>query len=386
MRTSLWLPAVAAAAVVAVVLAATALGGRTTERAATSEGGWRPMSAAPLSPRLSPVLTGWGDRVVVLGGDPHSPPCPPTASCAVEPHEAPRDAAVYDVRDDRWERLPDAPLPLDVQSATVLDDVLYAWLDGGQVLSLDLVAGTWRQLPAPPAAPGCCVRLVAAGDRVVAVPMEVRGGARDVAWVPSRGTWEALPPSPLDPAYDRTMAWTGRQLVLVTAAPPSVTPPYVRAAVLRDGAWVQLPPQEVVLSGWPEWSWTGERLVVATTQRADGGETNGFGRSIPSGGYLDPATGTWSELPEAPEVPYTRTPVAAGGRWVANGEGLVLDTVRDRWHALPAYDDSPDQDAGAAWAGGRLVVWGGAVGMAEQVDDPPGRATAAGAVWTPPHG
>jgi hypothetical protein len=342
------------------------------------------MAAAPLSPRLHPVLVGWGDRVVVVGGDPHARPCPPTASCVDEPHEAPRDAAVYDVPRDAWERLPDAPLPLDVQSGVVLDGVLYVWLAGSDVLSLDLASRRWAQLPDPPSRAECCLRLVAAGDRVVAAPTELRGGARDVAWLPGSGRWEALPPSPLDPAYDRTLTWTGTELVLVTAAEQSATPPYVRAAALRDGAWRRLPPQEVVLGGWPEWSWTGDRLVVATTQRADGGETDGYGRSIPSGGYLDPDTGRWSELPDAPEVPYARTPVAAGGRWVAGGEGLVLDTQRERWHVLPSYEDQPDQDAGAAWAAGRLVVWGGAVGMARQVDDPPGRSVATGAVWTPP--
>ena len=383
-----WLPGLAAAAAVAVALAATSLAGEAGAPAprATAESGWQPMSPSPLSPRLNPVLTGWGERVVVLGGDPHSRPCPPGAGCVGPERPAPRDAALYDVSRDRWERLPDAPLPLDVQSTAVLDDVLYVWLRTSDALSLDLTARTWAQLPGPPAPVPCCVRLVSAGDRVVAAPMELREGARDVAWVPARGSWEPLPPSPLDPAYDRTTVWTGQELVLVTAAVPSSDPPFVRAAALRDGRWRLLPEQEVVIGGWPEWSWTGVRLVVATTQRADGGQTNGFGRSIPSGGYLDPVTAGWSELPEAPEVPYMRGPAAAAGRWVANGEGLVLDTVQERWHVLPPYEHQPDQDAGAAWAGGRLVVWGGAVGMAKEVGDPPGRSVATGAVWTPPQG
>jgi hypothetical protein len=158
--------------------------------------------------------------------------------------------------------------------------------------------------------------------------------------------------------------------------------------VLEDGTWRRLPEQEVVIGGWLDWSWTGDRIVCATTQRADGGEVNGFGRSIPHGGYLDPASGRWSELPTAPqrELPHPGGPLAAGGRWIANREGLVLDTERDRWLLLPRQPDAPDQDEAAAWAAGRLVVWGGATGT--QPADPNtselARPIASGAVWTPP--
>jgi hypothetical protein len=368
---------------VAVVLAATALGGgaRTAqERATTPSGGWQPMAAAPLSPRLHPVLVGWGDRVVVVGRRSRThgrARRPPPASTSRTRHRG--DAAVYDVPRDAWERLPDAPLPLDVQSAVVLDDVLYVWLAGSDVLSLDLASRTWAQLPDPPSQAECCVRLVAAGNRVVAAPMEVRSGARDVAWLPGSGRWEALPASPLDPAFDRTLTWTGTELVLITAA-SALHHPAVRAgrsaAGRRPGGGC--PPQDVVIGGWPEWSWTGDRLVVATTQRADGGEVDGFGRSIPSGGYLDPSTGSGrscrtrrrSRTPAPPSPPAVAGSRAARG-WSSTRSASAGTSCRRTRSSRTRTRERRGRP-------GRLVVWGGAVGMARQVDDPPGRSVATG--------
>jgi len=386
------LPAAAAVAVVALALAASSLTGRADRSPTVAEpasGTWQPMSASPLSARLRPTVVGWGDRVVVVGGDPYSRPCPPNASCARDLREAPRDGAVYDVPADSWEQLPDAPLPLDVMSSAVLADVLYLWLASADVVALDLTGRTWTQLPDAPGG-SCCARLTAAGDRLVAYYAEsARSGAGDVAWVPTSRTWEKLPPSLLDTAYDRTMVWTGSELLLVTpGAPPGqerTGPPYLQAAALREGTWEVLLPQEIVIGGSLDWSWTGDRVVSASTQAADGGEVNGFGRSIPSGGYLDLTEG-WSELPATPEG-HQRAgglPYAAGGRWVANGEGLVLDTERARWVVLPPYDEQPDQEAGAAWAAGRLVVWGGAAGVQPAPEPDASRLLGSGAVWTPP--
>jgi hypothetical protein len=408
-RRRRWLPALAAAAVVVVALAAlSASRGLSPDpdpdpRTAAGPGGtWQPMSPSPLAARLRPVVGGWGDKVVVVGGR-IEPPCPPNASCVRSLRATQRDGALYDVRTDTWERLPDAPVPLDVSSSAVLGDVLYLWLPdegaaGPTVLALDLVQRTWHRLSEPPAVVGGYLRLVAAGDRLVAHYTEVgRADALDLMWVPGAGAadegrWEVLPLQPFGASYDRSMVWTGDALVLVTpGAPPSQErsgPPFMRGAVLEGQSWRVLPDQEVVMSGSLDWSWTGDRVVSATTYGADGGQTNGFGRWIPSGGYLDPATGEWSELPPTPDG-HQRAggqPYAAGGRWVANGEDLVLDTLRDRWIRLPEQPDEADQDASAAWAAGRLVVWGGAAGVRPAPDPDEARLLGSGAVWTPPSG
>lgn len=410
-RRSRWLPAVAAAAVAALALGAATLGqlAEPAPRTATdAQGSWQAMAAAPLEGRLRPTMVGWGDQAVVVGGR-IEPPCPPNASCARSLREAQRDGALYDVATDTWERLPDAPVPLEVTSSALVGDVLYLWLPdegaaGPSVLALDLAQRSWHRLRRPPDVVGRYLRLVAAGGQLVAHYSEVgRADARDLMWVagpgaPGQGRWEALPLQPFGASYDRSMVWTGDALVLVTpGAPPTqerTGPPFMRAAVLEGQSWRVLPEQEVVMSGSLDWSWTGtsgpaepgDRVVSTSTYEADGGQINGFGRSIPSGGYLDPSTGKWSELPPAPEghQALAALPYAAGGRWVANGEGLVLDTRADRWIRLPEMPDQPDQDAAGAWAAGRLVVWGGAAGVRPAPEPDEARLLASGAVWAPP--
>jgi hypothetical protein len=272
--------------------------------------------------------------------------------------------------------------------------VLYLWIsdDGSRLLALDLVTRTWSALPPPPVV-GDDLQLVATGGRLVAAYGEVgRTDALDLAYDPRTRRWGPLPVAPLAPSFDRRMVWTGEHLVLVVSPQDEEQgPPFKRAAVLDDGQWRVLPEQQVVVFGSTDWSWTGDRVVSASTYEADGGETNGYGRPYPSGGYLDPQDGTWSELPPAPDRharPTQRPPYAAGGRWVANGEELVLDTERETWLVLSEQPDGADQDASAAWAAGRLVVWGGATGVRPAPEPPaPGaRLLDSGAVWTPPQG
>ena len=407
-RSAVWLPLVAAAAVVALALGAVLLadrgrdGSETPLPADAPRGEWEAMPSGPLSARLNPVMAGWGDTVAVVGGRVDRP-CPPNASCVRDLRETQRDGALYDVPSRTWTPLPPAPLPLDVSSSAVVDDVLYLWLpqEGGAapaVLALDLEQRSWHRLPSPPALVGSYLRLVSAGGQLVAHYTEVgRADAVDLMWVPEpgaseNGRWETLPSQPFGASYDRSMVWTGESLVLVTpGAPPSqerTGPPFLKAAVLEGQAWRVLPDQEVVLGGSLDWSWTGDRVVSASTYEADGGQTNGFGRSIPSGGYLDPRSGRWSELPEPPSeqerAGRAPGPSAAGGRWVANGEGLVLDTERERWIVLPEPPDPADQDASSAWAAGRLVVWGGAAGVLPAPEPGEARLLDTGAVWTPP--
>lgn len=399
-----WLPAVAAVVVVVLAVAVTALAGLRGDRPSPSPpagpvGSWEELPPGPLSARVRPIVAGWAGAVVIVGG--REDPCPPNAGCVRDPRETLRDGAVYDVRSRTWRSLPPAPVPLDVFGSAVVGDVLYLWLpaDGGspaRLLALDLVQGRWESAPAPPTGDYCCLRLIAAGARLIGYSLEASGSAlADYSYDPATKRWQPLPTAPFGASYDRSMVWTGTALVLVTPGPPpgrstSTGPPYLKAAVLERDAWRVLPDQQTVISSSVDWTWTGSRVVSATTYRADGGQTNGFGRSIPAGGQLDPATGTWTELPPAPETTTVSGVVAADARYVANGEGVVLDVVQQRWLELPAQPDGADQDAGGAWAAGRLVVWGGVrwnIGSASsggRVSYSSPRLLASGAVWTPP--
>lgn len=400
-RRGRWLPGVAAAVVVVLALAAALVGSQLHDRGptdtpATSPGGWEAMPPGPLSPRLRPIVVSWGNAVVVVGGR-QEDPCPPNASCPRDPRESLRDGALYDVISKSWRTLPLAPIPLDVYSSAVVGDVLYLLMttEGNvapRLLALDLLGGTWENVPAPPVAARCCLKLVAAGERLIGFYVEQgRSGSADFAFVRATGSWEKLPAAPFDTSYDRSMVWTGDALVLVTPGPPpgqamTSRPPFLKAAVLVGQSWRVLPDQQTVIGGSTDWSWSGARVVSATTLAADGGQTNGFGRTIPAGGQLDPATGAWSELPSPPATSTNGGVVAADSRYVANGEGLVFDAREQRWIQLPPPPEAADQDAGGAWAAGRLVVWGGAAGIGQNGHgaSPTAHLLATGAVWTPP--
>lgn len=390
MRGRWALPLLAAAAVTALSVGVYAVGKDDDDPASRSTpGSWTAMPPGPLSPRATPVMAGWGDAVVIVGGR-EELPCGPAASCARDPRPTERDGAVYDVPTATWTALPAAPLPLDAVSSALLGDVLYVLINvpGSQridLLALDLEARTWSTVPPPPVK-GTYFRLAAAGDRVVVSPPESTTASRDVAWVPAEQRWDELPADPFGRSYDRAMTWTGTSLVLTTPGSPpgqdDTEPPFVRAAVLEGGRWRELPDSDLVIGGASYWSFAGGQVVSATTLAADGGETNPFGRTLPSGGFLDPVTGTWTALPATPDVQRRfGFPYAASDRWVVE-DGLVLDAERERWHALQPPPEVGEQGASAAWAAGRLVVWGGASGYTG--GSTPAAFVDGGAVWTPP--
>jgi hypothetical protein len=81
------------------------------------------------------------------------------------------------------------------------------------------------------------------------------------------------------------------------------------------------------------------------------------------GAVLDPATGTWSDLPAGrvggPSV--LDVPIAAGER-IFTADGLLLDVANRSWSAVPPPPGSVGDGATAVWAGDRLFVWGGGAG------------------------
>ena len=111
--------------------------------------------------------------------------------------------------------------------------------------------------------------------------------------------------------------------------------------------------------------WTGERLVGAGIGAADGGQVNGWDRSYPFGGRLDPATGEWSEL--GGDVPGYEDLAdrdawrveAAAGPLVATA-GFVYDDQAGTWTPLGRPRSAMREQVAGVWAGDRLVVVGGA--------------------------
>jgi hypothetical protein len=180
---------------------------------------------------------------------------------------------------------------------------------------------------------------------------------------PAAGGWTALPRDPLVPAFARQITSTPHGLVLTgkaeVAQPNSDGPSVVRAAVLDPATeqWRQLPDSDQL--GGPAWTWTGRRMVDPALGGADGGEVNGFGRTIPHGGTLDPAAGTWGPLPNAPEeLTGGWQAYAVSGPHTASG-GYFYDDASETWTSITRPEGAPEAPGAAVWAGDSLIVFGG---------------------------
>jgi hypothetical protein len=270
------------------------------------------------------------------------------------------DGAALELPRRAWVPLPAAPHPIPPYAAkAVLGYSLYV-IAGAQMLEYDAGLDAWRTHPAPAEHS----RLVAVERSVVAIgPSDEAGAAVDEMYDPATRSWHRLPDDPLGPSFGRTAVGTPSGLVLFAhdlVPDPGVTPSFVRAAVLDLGSrrWRKLPTSDQLGGG--AWTWTGKRLVDATVGGADGGEVNGYGRMIPYGGTLDPRTGAWGRLPDAPDEPARNgwAATAIDGPAIAAG-GWLYDDFAETWRVLPRPDGAPAQAGDAAWAGGSLVVLGG---------------------------
>lgn len=343
---------------------------------AARAGGWTALPDSPLSPRERPaaahVRTGGTDLAVFVGGY-VGRPCPPTADCTIPPDSTASDGAAYDVGTGRWHRIADAPRPVAAWSPTaVIGDTVYVLTDR-HLLAWDAGDDAWTELE-PPTRPGWAT-LVAdtrgPTDRlVVASGSDERGVHPDLVHEPASGTWTELPPNPLEPSFDRVLVSTPAGLVL-TAKPMTpdggpADPAVVHAALLEPGAtrWTTLSSPEDQLGGW-HWTWTGTRLVDPTLGGTDGGEVNNYGRTIPYGGALDPATGTWSALEGTPDEYSGGWAVDEPGERYSAVEGWIYDdgdAVGDGrgWARLDRPAGAPAEPGKGVWVGDLLVVLGGA--------------------------
>lgn len=319
-----------------------------------SDDRWTRAAEPPLSARYAPLLAWTGTEVLAFGGH-TGPACPPGADCAAL-DDGTRDGAAYDVEGDSWRPLADAPVELDRFTG-------HAWTAGRLVVgdatawwAYDPAADAWRGVPLPAEPVG---EPETAADGRVATVAGRRVQVLDVA----TGAWSALPPDPLEPRLrDGGVFLTDAGVVLTGVAYGEAAPdePTLTQADRWDGErWVRLPATGML---GPLTHWTGRRLVGAELGGADGGEVDGWDRWYPSGGVLDPATGGWSPLTDAPGLDDLdeddwRLEAAAGSR-VATG-GLLHDVRAGTWTHLGHPASAVTDHATAVLAGDVLVVVGG---------------------------
>lgn len=336
-----------------------------------SAGSWEILPDSPLAARRSAHAFAIDHKLMIVGGT-AAEPCPVGADCG-EPSEAPfSDGAVYDPDQARWTEIADAPLPIGYGTGAVADGRLYLLItDGGSThpevrrafVSYDPGRDVWAELEAPPDDP--TLMLAPAGDDIIAYQSTQENGVTaDLIYNPDDQSWSELPRDPLRPSFDRSIVWTDAGLVLlgieVVPNPGSKEPSFYRAAILDgSGRWVRLPDSEVI--GWnPQWSWSAGQVVNASIESADGGEVNGWGRSYPAGGMLDPITKEWAPLPSVPARAGDFTGIYAfGGSRALVGSGWTFDAASGGWLELSRPDGAPESEAAAAWVGDELFVWGG---------------------------
>ncbi len=326
-----------------------------------ANGTWTRLVDSPLSPRNGAVAAYVDGKAVFVGGD-TGRPCPPSADCA-GPVEYAADGASYDVVSGAWTPIADAPLGIPDQAThAVLGRHLFIRVKG-VLLDYDAVKDRWSEHAVPGTAPDW-LTLTADGRRLV-----LTSGSDEEIRQPDRvldtrtGTWTTLPDDPFENSFDRGITATAAGLVLTAREMDSsgnpADPGLVRAALLPRGAstWTRFRDSDQLGGG--RWTWTGHRMVDPTLGGADGGETNNYGKTIPFGGVLDPATGTWSRLPKAPAEGSRGWPVDASDGAVIAAGGWLYDDAVGGWTALSRPKDAPPTPGVAVWARDTLLVLGG---------------------------
>jgi hypothetical protein len=320
-------------------------------------------------------------RFVILGGDEGA--CPRNADCAPPADPPRRDGAAYNPTLRSWAPIAEAPRGLrSLQTHAVVGNVLYVLLKD-DLLAYDGVADAWTRPPGPPAGHRGG-RLVDLGGRPAVIAEERRTGeaAADAVYDPTSRSWTKLPADPLGPSFDRVLTDTPAGAVLtgkkLVPAPGSAEPAIVRAALLsRDlQTWKRLPDSDLI--GGYTWSWTGKCLIDPSLGSADGGEVDGWGRSVPYGGSFDPVTRTWDRLLNAPEQAAGRNawPVDALGGPVSARDGYLHDDRTGTWDRITRPDGAPPYPGSAAWLGDTLFVLGG------QFDYAGGPQRLSGSAWS----
>ncbi len=370
------------AASAALFLAACGSGGSAAPDGAADSSPWQAVPASPLSPRTGALGLWTGSEVLLIGGS-DAAPCPPSASC-VPPDVAPlADGAAFDPQTRMWRPIADSPVPFEWAQAVLIRKTAYLWIPGSPgrpnadsaFLMYHVRQDRWQELPLP-ANSDRLGGIVQAGDGVVAYAgTDEQGEQPDLVFDPATGSWSELQPDPLSPSFDRSMAWSGEELLLfdheLVPNPGSEKPSVTRAAALdlESGSWRRLPDSEILASG--PWVIDDTRLINPMLGGADGGDTNNWGRTYPYGGILEPASGRWSALPDPPdgEEDFASGVLTESLGHYFGHRGWILDAATDTWIQVPPLaNDELVTDRTVVSAGADLLVFGGARWKSQSLD------------------
>lgn len=182
----------------------------------------------------------------------------------------------------------------------------------------------------------------------------------------SVGRWDPIPPA--DAALDSpTAVWTGDVMVLLGVARDGGAA--AREYDPQTGTWSEIaPPPQVRLQ--PAAVWTGTRLLIW------GGEVSGGDGAYAmadDGFSYDPATDTWTDIPEAPidgrssmfTVWTGEEMIVWGGSIKVDntlqglaGDGAAYDPETRTWLLLPPAPLGRKNPGVAVWTGNEMIIGG----------------------------
>jgi hypothetical protein len=369
-RRPLVVSVAAFAAVLAVVGAMVLTSDSTTQRTITpgqtvpaGAAGWMTLPDAPISPRSQGLVVSTGDGLFVWGGHDNG---------------TKTDGAFLDMATGVWRKLPGDPLAGDRGDAvgvwTGHEVVVLNGTNDVRAAAFDPSTFEWRRLPNPPLAQAANAmnRAFFVDGAVVVIGVATEGpDSNGVQRAPSQGarldlassTWRPIAASPRDYSSFFSAATAGDEII-VLGTPVNggkECGSIVLAYRPATDTWREISAGPVASRMDSVVAWTGTELFVG-----GGISCTPIGTRLASAYLLDPLSGIWREVPEAP-LPFigshryselwTGTSVATIDR---SGTPVMFDPVRDEWHVgVPSVHGEVSSDTPFAWVDGSIVVWSG---------------------------
>lgn len=210
---------------------------------------------------------------------------------------------------------------------------------------------------------GHVLRVAVVGLAAMAVVLSASlAGARPRPATAATGTWQRLPPAPIEPD-NAVSVWTGKRLLVFGRVTDRAASGAVLARVdvaasydPRTGVWRRLPspgPSDAFMSY--RAVWTGKEMLV-------------WGQGLREA--FNPATGRWRRFPPPPLVAHDGAGLVAwtGRELIGWGGGCCGDAFSDgaaynpttnAWRKLPRAPVGGQQSPVGVWTGRELVVVNG---------------------------
>ncbi|HYJ60410.1 MAG TPA: hypothetical protein VE032_02970 [Actinomycetota bacterium] len=195
---------------------------------------------------------------------------------------------------------------------------------------------------------------------------------------PAAGSWSGLPPSPHQSDYGGTWTWTGSELI-VFGGGRAGSPSSVSGAALDpvSGAWRTIADAPLPLT-LANGIWTGEEMIVVGAALQPGNHAT---TPTAVAEAYSPSTDSWRVLQDPPLIPQSTEVVMLGDRivaWDYVGGGAEYAADTDRWREVDGPPDSGEcyvegvatRGAIFAWQCGRPDAWYPDVGWQDAVGGP----------------